>query len=56
MGDVLYSTKASSPYDLAVVQLRDSHPEAVVPRMAQSFHAGLILVVFSGNNKMFFLD
>uniref|UniRef100_A0A3Q0SR34 Peroxisomal leader peptide-processing protease n=1 Tax=Amphilophus citrinellus TaxID=61819 RepID=A0A3Q0SR34_AMPCI len=33
VGDVLFSTKASSPYDLALVQLRDSVPEAVVPRI-----------------------
>lgn len=56
VGEVLFSTKASSPYDLAVVQLRDPVPEAVVPRIAQRFHAGLISVVFSGNSKTFFLN
>lgn len=47
-GDVLFSTKASSPYDLALVQLRDSVTEAVVPKMAQSFNPGLISFLFSG--------
>ncbi|XP_010743665.3 peroxisomal leader peptide-processing protease [Larimichthys crocea] len=45
VGDVLFSTKASSPYDLALVQLRDSTIEAVVPRMAQSFNPGDSVVV-----------
>ncbi|XP_076599326.1 peroxisomal leader peptide-processing protease [Chaetodon auriga] len=45
VGDVLFSTKASSPFDLAVVQLRDSTTEAVVPRMAQSFNPGDSVVV-----------
>lgn len=49
VGDVLFSTKASSPYDLALVQLRDSATEAVVPRMAQSYNPGLISVLLSGN-------
>ncbi|XP_029031677.1 peroxisomal leader peptide-processing protease [Betta splendens] len=40
VGDVLFSTKASSPYDLAIVQLRSCGPEAVVPQMAQNFYAG----------------
>lgn len=51
VGDVLFSTKASSPYDLAVVQLRNSVPDAVAPQIAQSFHAGLISVMFSKNSK-----
>ncbi|AWP13932.1 putative peroxisomal leader peptide-processing protease [Scophthalmus maximus] len=45
VGDVLFSTKSSSPYDLALVQLRHSVPGAVVPRMAQSFNPGESLVV-----------
>lgn len=45
VGDVLFSTKASSPYDLALVQLRDSVPEAVVSRMSQSFIPGESVVV-----------
>lgn len=48
VGDVLFSTKASSPYDLALVQLRESIPEAVVPQMAQSFNPGLISLLLSG--------
>lgn len=44
-GDVLFSTKASSPFDLALVQLRDSTTEAVVPRMAQRFSPGDSVVV-----------
>ncbi|KAI3363246.1 hypothetical protein L3Q82_011878 [Scortum barcoo] len=45
VGDVLFSTKESSPYDLALVQLRNSTSEAAVPRMAQSFHSGDSVVV-----------
>lgn len=45
VGDVLFSTKASSPYDLALVQLRDSTTEAVVPQMAHSFKPGDSVVV-----------
>nr|XP_046258708.1 peroxisomal leader peptide-processing protease [Scatophagus argus] len=45
VGDVLFYTKASSPYDLALVQLRDSVTEVVVPRMAQSFNPGESVVV-----------
>ncbi|KAG7512858.1 peroxisomal leader peptide-processing protease [Solea senegalensis] len=45
VGDVLFSTKASSPYDLALVRLRSSVLEAVVPRMAQSFNPGESVVV-----------
>ena len=40
MGDVLFSTKPSSSYDFAVVQLRDSAPEVVVPVVAKSFQPG----------------
>lgn len=49
MGDVLFSTKESSPYDLAVVQLRDSLSEASVPQMAQSFHPGLVTFLLNGD-------
>ncbi|XP_029305775.1 peroxisomal leader peptide-processing protease [Cottoperca gobio] len=45
LGDVLFSTKASSPYDLALVQLRDFATEAAVPRMAQSYNPGESVVV-----------
>ncbi|KAK2824352.1 hypothetical protein Q5P01_021527 [Channa striata] len=45
VGDVLFSTQASSPYDLALVQLRDSAPQAVVPQMTKSFHPGESVVV-----------
>lgn len=51
-GDVLFSTKESSPYDLALVRLRESIPEAVVPQMAQSFNPGLISLLFSGEPHM----
>ncbi|XP_034465135.1 peroxisomal leader peptide-processing protease [Hippoglossus hippoglossus] len=45
VGGVLFSTKASSPYDLALVELRDSVPETAVPQMAQSFNPGESVVV-----------
>uniref|UniRef100_A0A3Q2TT30 Peroxisomal leader peptide-processing protease n=1 Tax=Fundulus heteroclitus TaxID=8078 RepID=A0A3Q2TT30_FUNHE len=45
VGDVLFSTKASSPYDLAVIELRVPVPEAVIPRMSQSFDLGEAVVV-----------
>ncbi|XP_046885156.1 peroxisomal leader peptide-processing protease [Hypomesus transpacificus] len=45
MGDVLYSTKDSSPYDVAIVQLRDPTPEAVMPHLATSFQLGEDVVV-----------
>ncbi|KAM6922476.1 peroxisomal leader peptide-processing protease [Lycodopsis pacificus] len=45
VGDVLFATKASSSYDLALVQLRDSVTEAVVPCMAQSYSPGESVVV-----------
>lgn len=54
VGDVLFSTKASSPYDMALLQLRDSPAEAAVPRMAQRFNPGLISVSFSRNGKNVF--
>ena len=40
MGDVLFSTKPFSSYDFAVIQLRDSAPEVVVPVVAKSFQPG----------------
>jgi len=49
VGDVLFATKASSSYDLALVQLRDSLTEAVVPCMAQSYNPGLISILLSQN-------
>uniref|UniRef100_H3CT99 Peroxisomal leader peptide-processing protease n=1 Tax=Tetraodon nigroviridis TaxID=99883 RepID=H3CT99_TETNG len=39
-GDVLFATKPSSPYDLAVVQMRDSITHVVTPRMADTFNQG----------------
>ncbi|KAM4607040.1 peroxisomal leader peptide-processing protease [Polymixia lowei] len=45
VGDVLFSTQATSPYDLALVKLRDSAPEFVVPRLAKSFQPGEDVVV-----------
>lgn len=45
IGDVLFSTKASSPYDLALVQMRDPSTGAVVPTMAQSYNPGESVVV-----------
>lgn len=45
VSDVLYSTKASSPYDVAVVQLRHLPPEVVVSRLATSFTPGEDVVV-----------
>ncbi|KAM3862532.1 peroxisomal leader peptide-processing protease [Diretmus argenteus] len=45
VGDVLFSTKASSPYDLALVQLRDSAPEVVLPQLAKYFQPGEDVVV-----------
>lgn len=45
VGDVLFSTKASSPYDLALVQPRNLIMTAVVPQMAQSFNPGDSVVV-----------
>ncbi|KAM9847859.1 peroxisomal leader peptide-processing protease [Aulostomus maculatus] len=44
-GDVLFSTRVSSPYDVALLQLRDSPPDVVVPRTAQKFHPGESVVV-----------
>ncbi|XP_074531965.1 peroxisomal leader peptide-processing protease [Halichoeres trimaculatus] len=45
VGDVLFSTKASSPYDLALVQMRKPIMMAVVPQMAQRFNPGDSVVV-----------
>lgn len=46
MADVLFSTNESSPYDLAVVRLRESIAGALVPQMAKSFHPGLVTMFF----------
>ncbi|KAM4729372.1 peroxisomal leader peptide-processing protease isoform 2-T2 [Anableps anableps] len=43
VGDVLFSTKASSPYDLALIELRVPVPEAVIPRMSHSFDLAISL-------------
>ncbi|KAL6101927.1 tysnd1 [Pungitius sinensis] len=48
-GDVLFATNATSSYDLALVKLRDSVTEAVVPCMTQSYNPGeSVLVVGYG--------
>lgn len=44
---MLFSTKPSSPYDLALVQLRASVTDAVTPRMADRFDQGLFLYIFA---------
>ncbi|KAM7408652.1 hypothetical protein PAMA_002392 [Pampus argenteus] len=50
VGDVLFSTEVSSPYDVALVQLRNSSPEPVVPQLAQSFNPGesVLVVAYGG--------
>lgn len=50
VADVLFSTNDSSPYDLAVVQLRESFAGASVPQMATSFYPGdpVVVVGFGG--------
>ncbi|XP_072293211.1 peroxisomal leader peptide-processing protease [Eucyclogobius newberryi] len=49
VGDVLFSTREDSPYDLAVVKLRDGVGQAVLPQMSQRFCAGEpVLVVGYG--------
>ncbi|XP_061645366.1 peroxisomal leader peptide-processing protease isoform X1 [Phyllopteryx taeniolatus] len=49
VGNVLFSTKASSPYDVAVVRPRESILDVVVPRMAHEFNTGeCVLVVGYG--------
>ncbi|KAM6956277.1 peroxisomal leader peptide-processing protease [Aplochiton taeniatus] len=45
LGDVLFSTKSSSPYDVAVIQLRDLYHEADNSRLATSFCPGENVVV-----------
>ncbi|XP_051935975.1 peroxisomal leader peptide-processing protease isoform X1 [Hippocampus zosterae] len=48
-GDVLFSTKASSPYDVAVVRSRESIFDVVIPQMAHEFNTGeSVLVVGYG--------
>lgn len=55
VGDVLFSTKALSPYDLALIELRVPILEAVIPRMAQSFDLGMILELKSMGEKHSFI-
>lgn len=55
MGGTLFSTKPSSPYDLALVQLRGSVPEAAVPQMAQSFNPGLVAFALLKQGNLFSL-
>ncbi|XP_062376405.1 peroxisomal leader peptide-processing protease [Sardina pilchardus] len=45
MGDVVFSTKASSPYDIAVVQLRTDPPYESVPQFASFFQPGEDVIV-----------
>lgn len=47
LGDVLFSTKSSSPYDVAVIQLRAHVHEAGNPRISTSFCPGENVVVVS---------
>lgn len=39
-GDVVFSTKASSPYDIALVQLKTDPPCEAVPQIASYFKPG----------------
>ncbi|KAJ8356509.1 hypothetical protein SKAU_G00193030 [Synaphobranchus kaupii] len=39
-GEVLYSSKATSPYDVAVVILKEELPDIVVPTLASTFTPG----------------
>ncbi|XP_030011358.1 peroxisomal leader peptide-processing protease [Sphaeramia orbicularis] len=50
VGDVLFSTKESSPYDLALVQMRDPAVPVAVPQLAQCFNPGepVVVVGFGG--------
>ncbi|XP_061914014.1 peroxisomal leader peptide-processing protease [Entelurus aequoreus] len=50
VGDVIFSTKTSSPYDVAVVQLTQPFPDFRVPRTSQKFHPGerLLVVGYGG--------
>ncbi|XP_028324534.1 peroxisomal leader peptide-processing protease [Gouania willdenowi] len=45
VGDVLFSTQPSSPYDLALVEMRHPYSEVIVPRMSQNFTPGDPVVV-----------
>ncbi|KAM9364052.1 peroxisomal leader peptide-processing protease [Pholidichthys leucotaenia] len=45
VGEVLFSTKETSPYDLALVKLKDPVPEAVIPQMSYHFFPGESVVV-----------
>ncbi|XP_064174390.1 peroxisomal leader peptide-processing protease [Anguilla rostrata] len=40
MGEVLYSTKVTSPYDVAVVLLKEQLPDVEVPTLASTFTPG----------------
>ncbi|XP_017579006.1 peroxisomal leader peptide-processing protease [Pygocentrus nattereri] len=44
-GRVLYSSKTSSPYDVAVVELQEPYSDVVVPQLATSYHLGEDVVV-----------
>ncbi|XP_007249568.3 peroxisomal leader peptide-processing protease [Astyanax mexicanus] len=44
-GRVLFSTKASSPYDIAVVELQEPFADVVVPQLATRFQPGEDVVV-----------
>ncbi|KAM9726659.1 peroxisomal leader peptide-processing protease [Menidia menidia] len=45
VGDVLFSTKETSPYDLALVEARGPVPDVVVPQLSQTFNPGEPVVV-----------
>ncbi|KAI4874197.1 hypothetical protein NFI96_008669 [Prochilodus magdalenae] len=44
-GRVLYSSKASSPYDVAVVQLLEPYTDVAAPQLAASYYPGEDVVV-----------
>uniref|UniRef100_A0A3B4AIP8 Peroxisomal leader peptide-processing protease n=1 Tax=Periophthalmus magnuspinnatus TaxID=409849 RepID=A0A3B4AIP8_9GOBI len=49
VGDVLFCTQEASPFDLAVLKLRDSVSHAALPQMSHKFHTGEpVLVVGYG--------
>ncbi|XP_037128412.1 peroxisomal leader peptide-processing protease isoform X1 [Syngnathus acus] len=54
VGDVLFSTKGSSPYDVAVVRSRDSIVDVVVPQMAHEFNTGepVLVVGYGGLGRL----
>ncbi|XP_068597593.1 peroxisomal leader peptide-processing protease [Brachionichthys hirsutus] len=53
VGDVLFSTRASSPFDLALVRPRGSVADAAAPRLARSFNPGdsVLAVGYGGSGR-----